>query len=369
MALDEGEVKDRVRRCALVLIAALVGLAFMLPAVASAKELSLPQARVVARIQPDGAVEITEFLTYSFSGSFSGGYREIPLRAGETISGVSVREGEDVYAPGAPTELGSSGAPSTFGSADLGDRTRIVWHYRAQDEARTFEIRYRITGLVVAHDDVGDLVLEVWGEEWSQGLDRLKAKVILPGSGGESVRVWGHPATVEGYTELLPSGKGATLFASYIPPHQWVEMRVVFPRSLLTSTTGAKTRPGDGFDGIFEEETAALREAEEQRERWEAIKRNLWWLIPIGLFLAALPGLSIAYLVWRRHGREPKVPDVGQHIVEPPGTEPPALVAALLEPSGTRAKADAFTATLFDLIRRKHLEAIPTTTERRTWPS
>ena len=29
----------------------------------------------------------------------------------------------------------------------MGDRARIVWHYRADDEARTFQIHYALRGL------------------------------------------------------------------------------------------------------------------------------------------------------------------------------------------------------------------------------
>ena len=34
----------------------------------------------------------------------------------------------------------------------------------------------------LAYDDVADLNLRVWGDEWGSMLDRLKARVILPGT-------------------------------------------------------------------------------------------------------------------------------------------------------------------------------------------
>src|SRR5919202_5203926 len=108
------------------------------PADAQDKSFSLPWARVVADVQPDGSVLITENITYDFSGSFEGGYREIPLKEGMSVSDVSVSENGKQYAPGASAELGSSGAPGTYGTANLGDSYRIVWHYRATDEERTF---------------------------------------------------------------------------------------------------------------------------------------------------------------------------------------------------------------------------------------
>jgi hypothetical protein len=85
------------------------------PRAALAKSYTLPRADVEVRIQRDGTVEVTEHLTYSFRGFFSGGYRDIPLRRGELISDITVREGPITYSPGAATELGSEGTANTFG--------------------------------------------------------------------------------------------------------------------------------------------------------------------------------------------------------------------------------------------------------------
>ncbi|HYN35848.1 MAG TPA: DUF2207 domain-containing protein, partial [Actinomycetota bacterium] len=83
------EVNSVVRRLASVLLVAVSLLGFGSgTAAAQEKSFSLPNADVVVRVQESGALRITEHLTYSFNGSFSGGYREIPLREGETITDV-----------------------------------------------------------------------------------------------------------------------------------------------------------------------------------------------------------------------------------------------------------------------------------------
>jgi hypothetical protein len=147
-------VKARPTLVVVVLVAlfALAG-----PAQAQDKSFDLPRAEVVAEVQPDGSVFITEKITYNFTGHFEGGYREIPLEDGMRVDRVSVSEGGEEYEPGASAKLGSEGAPGTFGTARLGDRYRIVWHYRATDEQRTFEVRYRLRRLAVAYNDVVDV--------------------------------------------------------------------------------------------------------------------------------------------------------------------------------------------------------------------
>ena len=68
---------------------------------------------------------------------------------------------------------------------------RIVWHYSASDEVRTFTVRYTIRGLAVAYDDVVDVNLKVWGDEWEEPLGRLTA--TDDAARATIVRAWGHP--------------------------------------------------------------------------------------------------------------------------------------------------------------------------------
>src|SRR5215208_1023716 len=186
-----------------LLFAVLLAGAFAAPAEAQDKSFELPWAVAVADVQTDGSVLVTVKITYDFSGSFEGGYREIPMKKGMSVSDVSVSEDGKAYAPGASAALASLAAPGTYGTADLGDAYRIVWHYRASYEERTFTLRYRLKGLAVAHDDVVDVYWQVWGDEWQEPLDLLGAAVVLPGDASKGeVKVFGHPASVSGKTSL-----------------------------------------------------------------------------------------------------------------------------------------------------------------------
>ena len=252
--------------------------------------------------------------------------------------------------------LGSSGAPGTFGTADFGYAYRIVWHYRATDEQRTFTLRYRLKGLAVAHDDMVDLYWQVWGDEWQEPLDSLRATVVLPGEAGRGdVKVFGHPAWVSGETSLGPDKGSPTLIASDVPAGQFVEMRVVFPRELLSSTGGARVEQGDGLQQMMAEEAADARS--EARQAWLMRLRALF-----GPLLVALSAGMMAF-VYLRYGREPRVDYEGRYEREPPTDDPPAVIGAIIsqQPSvGTRE----FTATLFDLIRRGVLSAQPVSVKK-----
>jgi len=115
-------------------------------------------------------------------------------------------------------------------------------------------------------------------------------------------RVWGSPVWVRGTVARQPDR--AALRAAQIPDHQFVELRVVFPRSLLTSTAGAQVRSGRGLQKIVGEELASQRAYEHDRERIDDAKRHLGRTILYLLLLAVGPALALMLVVWLLYGRE-----------------------------------------------------------------
>ena len=196
------------------------------------------------------------------AGSFSGANRDIPLRSGESIDDVSVLENGRAFATGGCVELGCSSPPGTFGVTRSGGTERIVWHYSATDEVRTFEIRYRMRGLAVAYDDVVDVNLQVWGDQWDQSLGRLTATTTGP---GDVVRAWGHPVWVRG--DVTIDGPSAHLRALNVSSHQFVELRTLYPRGAFTSTAGMRVVSGNGLEKIAAEELSDARAYERDKER------------------------------------------------------------------------------------------------------
>ena len=307
-----------------------------------------------------------EQITFDFSGSYSGAYRDIPVRAGESITDVSVSEGATAYRPGANTELGGFGLPDSFGVTDIDGGLRIVWHYAATDERRTFTISYRFRGLAVAYDDVVDVNLRVWGEHWPVGVANLTAVMQLPRPTklSPSYRVWGNPAWVRAVVGRAPDR--ATLQAVQVPTHQFVEHRVLFPRNLLTSTAGAQVRPGNALGKIVAAELAAQRDYERDQEKIDDAKEHPGRTLLLLLLLGLGPALGLMGLVWLFYGRELRTGYDREYEQAPPTDTEPALIPSLVKQE-TVPGSNEFTATLFDLIRRGRYKATPVTTERSVW--
>jgi uncharacterized membrane protein len=348
------------RRTWLFLAAALVVLA--LPSAAGAY--SLPNADVAVRVASDGSLLVAERIT--IEGAYHGAYRDIPLRKGESIDRIAVSEGDARYTRGGSTELGSIDTPSTFNYESSTKRVRIVWHFQAAGEPRTFTISYRFRGLAVAYDDVVDVNLKVWGPNWDSPLATLAATTTLPRPApfDRRYRTYGHPAWVNGVVSRTE--RAATLRAVNVPSHQFVELRVLFPRRLLTSTSGSKTRSGAGLARIVKEEadqaTAYLSDKRKLDDAKHHIGRTLLYLLLFGVG----PAIAVIVLVWLVYGRERRTGYDREYEQEPPTDTEPALVPPLLRQDRTPGSPE-FTATLFDLIRRGRYKSTPVTTERKTW--
>ena len=255
------------------------------------------------------------------------------------------------YQPGANTALGSEDEPGTYGVEDRGSVMRVVWHYRAADEARTFDIRYRVNGVTVIYDDVVDVNWKVWGNTWEQSVGRIDAALVYAGTAAPGeVLVFGHPLDVEGATTLGEDGVSPALTASNIPERTFVELRVVLPRSVLTSTAGGQVVSGNGLEDILAEEAAEAA----RNQRQTALAG--WTLVGLLVLLALVPAALIAgYLSYGRE-RRPAGYD-REYEQEPPSDLEPTMVNALINQG--RVDEQAFTAVLFDLISRDLLTAEP----------
>lgn len=332
----------------------------VLPALpAFAKSFHIAEADVTIEVEENGTLLVTERLTYDFDGSFEGAYRDIPLRGDVDFEFVSIGDEQGSYDSGGCAWIGCSSPAGTFGISRMSGLARVIWHHVSTDETRTFELVYRMTQVVTVYDDVADLLFKVWGEEWAVRADVVTAEVILPTGASEGeVLVYGHPYGVDGETSLGQDGVSPNLEAHGVSPNTFVEIRVVFPPNLLTSSEGVTVVAGAGQDIILGEEETFAAEASEA----QVAARN--GLIGGALVFVLLVGGG-GGLVYFRYGREPRTGYDREYEQFPPSELTPAEVGALVSQGGVTAKQ--VTATMFDLIRRGVISAEPAEVTRTTW--
>jgi uncharacterized membrane protein YgcG len=348
-----------VRRCAWLALA----LASVLAAPASAladKSFAVSQAAVNVTVARSGEVLMREDLTFSFNGSFTGAYRDIPLAPDVTARDVEVSEGGVRYSPGGATALHSSDAPGRFGSVRMRQGLRIVWHYQQDSGQRTFTLRYRLRGVVIAHDDAVEVAPQVWGKQWQNGLGLLTANVraagALPGTRG-----WIEPAWLD---HRLTVRRGEVLTAvDNVPAQRSVTLRVLYPPSALAPRAPyARHVHDDILPATIAREQAAADRAARDKQQLEDTLHHPWAWILAAFVLAIVPAGILGGLGYWRFGREHPTGAAPKYLHEPPDDLAPALVPSLLA-QRVIAGGDQMAATLFELVRRGRYKMTAVTRE------
>jgi uncharacterized membrane protein YgcG len=345
-----------------------LALLFVALAVAPASALadrsfSVSQAAVDVTLARTGEVLVRENLTFSFNGFFSGAYRDIPLGHGVTAHNVDVSEGGHVYEPGGDTALGSIDRAGTFGIVYLPQGLRIVWHYRQDGGQRTFTLRYRLRGVVIAHRDAVEVAPQVWGSQWKSGLPLLTANVraagALPGTRG-----WIEPAWLDHRLEVRRGEVRAAV--DDVPAHRSVILRVLYPPAALAPGAPYAVHVDDDVLAatIVREQAAASRAARDKRQLEDTLHHPWAWVLA-AVLLAVVPAGLLGGAGYARFGREHPTGTAPKYVHEPPDDLPPALVPSLLA-QRVIADGDQMAATLFELVRRGRYKMTPVTREEST---
>jgi uncharacterized membrane protein len=357
-----------VKRFVLWSIASLLvaAIAFVLLAVipyvpSEEKSYEITDAHVSVELQKDGSLLVHEALEFDFNGSFTGAYRDIPLNGGARISDMQVSEGGREYDPGGNIELGSWDRPGTFGSQtfegnpgtgeafDASRRTRterVVWHYEAADETKTFDLTYRVTGATDVRDDLVDVTWSIWGDQWDFWLDELHAD-FSAASGVAPTEAWVRPRSVGAEPEI--DGDSASVSIDRVASGKQVGMRAIFPRDAISSTRGAEVDPGAGLEQIHEEE-AAVDDDYTLIQKLENFVTDNRFIVAAILLLAGVLGVALLAFF----ARERPV-DVPEYLPEPPEDVSPALAFALAREG--RYDQRVVLACLLDLVDRGYYDA------------
>lgn len=304
-----------------------------------AKEFSLPKVRIAAQVNPDGSLLVTEERTYRFSGRFTWASMWLPTTGAQTIESVTVTEGQQQY-----TES-TSQAPGTFEVASTAARTDVKWFYEADNEERAFAISYLVRNAVRVYTDVAELYWQFIGEGWDVPTKQAEVVVTLPSAAPTgSVRVWGH-GPLQGTVRLLDPSS-ALWEVDDLPAHTFLEARITFPPSLVPL---ARVREnGAGLPAILaEEETWAARA--------NRIRANAQ--LDMRLALLVLGCVAVAsVLFWSRYSRPFRSDFQGTYFRDLPTDHQPAVLGILWR---GHSNAQDISATLLDLVRRKHLTVEP----------
>ena len=328
---------------------------FALSAPGVIKDYRFPRVEIDATVRPDGALVLNEKRTFAFEGDFSFAYFTVDWPP-DLLQDFSISENGQPY-PIAPLAEGGG--------------TRVDWTFDAQDESRTFDIRYVALCAVDVYQDTAHLLWQFVGRTWEKETDFLRVRIHLPPAarktprpggacpqpsgeiketrplGEGEIRAWGHgPLAGE---VRIPDSQTVELIVRDLKPTAFVEGSIVFPNQ---SVPFAPLETGESLESILAEERRLVEETNDLRLRHDRETAFTWVLF----FL--FPAFLITMLILAR--RRDRVPDVPRHLEEPPEDIHPVELAVLWSTSrGSLNPKTAYRAQLLHLVQQGTIEVTP----------
>jgi uncharacterized membrane protein len=297
-----------------------------------AKDYSIPHVKIEVTLNKDGSASFIEERTFTFDGSFSFGYYDLPKEGYEKLEEFLVYEGETLY------KKENSKLSQTYYIEDNGSYYRVNFFYDAFYETKTFKFVYKLNGVTKVYEDYGEFYFKLQGTGWDKkiGLFESYIKFLSP-IPKENYFVWAH-GPLWGRIDKVDE-KTVYLKVEDVPPKTFVEARILVPSDYFTD---AKKLSRVIKDKVINEETKWARSSNLKR----IYSSILFWL-PLIIFILLL--LYIVYLYFK-YGKEYKIPKEYDYIREPPSDIKPAILGHLL--TFGQFNDTFLKATMMDLIHR-----------------
>jgi uncharacterized membrane protein len=292
-------------------------------------------------ILPNGDLHVLERQRINFTdGTFTFGFREIPLAKTGGISGISVSEpGVGVY-----TEGGFSKQPFTFDATRDGGELSIRWYFPpTANQIRTFDIAYTVKDALRVYDSGDKLQWQAIATDRDFPIQEASVTVALPEGAQFQIIDSAGVAAMWGQS---PDGSSVTFLANgSMSPSDSMEVGIEFTHGIIPNEKPAWQ---EEFDNEF------------------FYDENVKPLVNAGLGLLAavliIGGPASVFLLWYMRGRDPEVGPVPEYITEPPDDLPPGVLGTLID---EKADMRDVVATIVDLGRKGALRIEET--EKKGW--
>lgn len=340
--------KERWRGSALAALVLVLVLLFFVPT-AQAQEKSLYWERldVDIEVQADGSFRVTERNYINFtSGTFRFGARSIPT---ERTTGV---EGVEVTVDGQALSASAGGeSPGTFLLSESRSSVDLRYFFaQPVTGEHQIDIAYTVEGGLRYYDGGDQLYWKAVHADRPATVENSQVTVLLP-PGVIREEMVAAAYFTDAQFEISDDGRTVIFRATEsIPPQHELEVRVQFPHGVVSGS-------------------APLWQAQADRRGEEADARAARGRI-IDLFgggfslLLLVGGLTSAFLVWWRGGRDPEVELVADYLSEPPDDLTAGMVGTLLDEN---ADLQDVMATLLDLARKGAIGIKETSQAKKGW--
>ena len=143
----------------------------------------------------------------------------------------------------------------------IGSKMDTFRFYNPSSRGTAFYIEYILKNVIVQHNDINELRLNLLDSTFREDLDVIKIKVNLP-SKSSDLRAWAH-GPLWGNISIDENKEYVTFTVDDYYSNTKMDIRVTFDKELVNTT---KVSNVDKLDSIIEEETIKAEEANNKRE-------------------------------------------------------------------------------------------------------
>lgn len=264
-------------------------------------------------VEEDGSLLVTETVVFDFvGGPFTFVFRELETEHTDGINGI------EAFVDGRPLARGDQSGQVEIES---GDPIRVTWHLEPFSNAeRTFELRYRMLGVVRRQENADLLIYQFLPDEYEYPIAESVMTLRYP----PTAQINGDVRVTTGNGEWQRFDNEVRVTAQRLNPDETLVMEVPFAPGTLI----------------------AQPPAWQQRQMAQRESGPLWIAAAAGLLVG---GMVLLLTVYRRYRPDAARPP---HLVfEPPSDLPPAIGGTLNNSGAEPGWANAL-ATLFSLADR-----------------
>ncbi|KRN97367.1 DUF2207 domain-containing protein [Companilactobacillus kimchiensis] len=330
-------------------------LAFQAPTVVKADKYQIKKYDETAKILKDGNVDLTQRITYEFTGDFHGVYYTQDLKGtkGTTEPQVSVdMAGKQTY-----LKQSESGQNNTFKVSKNKKKMDIKVYHDVSFQTVTFVYKYRLAGVVTNYLDTAEMNWRMIGNGWDNQLNNIKLTVQLPSKNVSQLKAWTH-GSLDGYTKVDKKNGRVVMKLDHNPANAYVESHVIFPTAVTANNQNIVKKNAKSKILAGEKKLADGANISRQRREW-----IYWILMALGVVVILIIYLYRIIAIRNNQGHKHVIPTPLYHVFDEPKFSP-SFTKVILDRSD-RADSLALTADLMDEVgkRRMKIEKVGRTYE------
>ena len=326
--LDQGFPRVSLARRVLLTLGLVLALLLALPALAFARDYSIPRVDIDATVATDGSLTVKEVREFDFDGSYHGVYWKIPTGSyeGRTIDTSILSVGEIVNGEFVEFPKDSSGGEHTYELSEYSNYVQVKLYSSHSDEHAQFAIVYKDANLAGRYDDISLLYWKFVSNGWDVESQNVTCTVHLPVPDGttvtpeENVRAWGHGPLD---AEVGFNGNDVVFKVPGVGTSEFAEARITFPNTWLSDATSLG---GNKLASVLEEEQKWADDANAARSR----ARILMIIVYVAGFGVPLASIIIALIMRSRYKQSHKALFDDKYFRDVPSDDHPAVLGALL---------------------------------------